>query len=882
MSHKRVQFALALAILLLPVVWGLWPAAAQEESGSQSEAVGRSQAGAEIPIAEGVTAGFQVGELLVKFRPGVSASAVEASPAPYGATRLRTLYGTDTQVWQVPEGQEWATARLLKADPIVQYAEPNFIAHAFATPNDPYFNNQWAHALVESEAAWNFSTGSGGVTIAVLDTGIDGTHPDLAGKIAPGFDAVDGDSNPQDENGHGTHVAGIAAAATNNGTGVAGMDWQARIMPVRVLNDQGSGTYGDIIEGINFAYQNGADVLNLSLGGTASSSLLQAAINDAYAAGSLVVAAMGNENSWVPQYPAASANVMAVAATGPSDSRASYSNYGSHCDIAAPGGEAPYDPYGIFSTMPTYDVYMTYEGFATWYDYVSGTSMAAPYVAGLAALVRSADSTLTPDEVQALIQNTADDKGSAGWDQYYGHGRINALAALQAASPPVVPAAPTLLSINNDAGLPSFTVSWTTVADATGYTLEEDDNASFSTPTVRYSGVNLQFLVTAPAGGIWHYRVRAFNSAGDGPWSNSVSTTVRPGAPVLNTISNPTNDDEYWVTWSAPSGAAGYRLQEDDNSAFSSPLVRYEGLDKQYRVTGQPGGTWYYRALAYNTAGDGAWSVTRSTTVYSGSLSRPILYSIDNSDGDGQYLVNWSSVSGATSYTLEESLGPYFDDPMTYYPGPATQFNVSGKSGGTWYYRVRALGSGGSSPWSDAQSANVTAWVYLPFVVDNFSGVAPGSGIQNGGFESGATAWTQWSSNGRSLIREVASLPADRPPHGGVWAAWLGETDDNIDYIQQQVTVPAGTPSLSFWHWIDSTDQCPVVECTYDCAKVLFDGVVVDQYNLCFTNNTGGWVQYTVSLSAYAGRSGWLQIRVDTDLLLLSSLYIDDISFVQP
>ena len=387
---------------------------------------------------------FVPGELLVKFKTGVSSSLSNNLMIANDAHYVRTLYGSPVQLWHVQEGNETATIEALNANPNVEYAEPNYIYYAFdTTPNDPGFTNQWAHDRIESEAAWDISTGSISVTIAIIDSGIDETHPDLASKIVSGYDFIEDDGNPHDGNGHGTHVAGIAAAVTNNSVGIAGVNWNARIMPIRVLGNTGSGTLAGIVDGINWAYQHGADVLNLSLGGTSYSQTMQDAVTAAYNAGSLVVAAMGNcrvTNSSCPvanptMYPAADENVMAVASTGPSDVYSPFSQYGSHCDIAAPGGAMTYyhDPNGIYSAMPTYSVYLsTQYSYSLNYDYLHGTSQAAPHVAGLAALIWSLDPSLTPDQVQSFIESTADDLGPVGWDQDYGYGRINAAAALAA------------------------------------------------------------------------------------------------------------------------------------------------------------------------------------------------------------------------------------------------------------------------------------------------------------------------------------------------------------------------------------------------------------------------------------------------------------------
>jgi thermitase len=380
---------------------------------------------------------FKAGELLVKFQSGATAQSRSAALAGVGGRQVRTLYHSDIELWAVPAGQERAIAAVLGDNTNVVYAEPNYLYRAVdTTPNDPSFGNQWAHTKIQSGAAWDISTGNVATVIAILDTGIDEGHPDLAGKIVAGYDAVasDGDNIPHDLNGHGTHCAGIAAAITDNGIGVAGTDWYARIMPVQVLGEDGSGYNDEITDGIVWAYQHGARVLSMSLAGPWYSQTMQDAIDAAHAGGSLVVAAMGNDrtNNWT-MYPAAYDHVMAVAATAPDDTVTVYSQYGAHCDIAAPGGEMTYlgDPDGILSTMPTYSVYLnTYHGYAMNYDFLQGTSQATPYVAGLAALVWAMHPSWAPNLVQTVIENTAVDLGPQGWDVDYGHGRIDAANAV--------------------------------------------------------------------------------------------------------------------------------------------------------------------------------------------------------------------------------------------------------------------------------------------------------------------------------------------------------------------------------------------------------------------------------------------------------------------
>ena len=237
-----------------------------------------------------------------------------------------------------------------------------------------------------------------------------------------------------------------------------------------------------------------------------------------------------------------------------------------------------HDPNGIYSTLPTYSVEMTGEGFSLNYDYLQGTSMATPYVSGLAALIWSVAPGLMPAQVQQVIQNTAVDRGPAGWDQDYGYGRIAPLAALQSVALP----APTLSPISNPEHDGAYSVSWSAVSGATGYTLQEDDNASFSSPATRYSGAATQTAISGQAVGTWYYRVRATAGGFQSDWSNVVSTQVLPQPPVLATITNSTHEDAYLVNWRDVGGASGYTLQEDDNARFSSPPTRYSAAPPPY------------------------------------------------------------------------------------------------------------------------------------------------------------------------------------------------------------------------------------------------------------------------------------------------------------
>ena len=700
LSRKPFRALIYLIIMLVIVIVGSRGAMAR-----QSKKI--------LDVANYATDTIQAGEVLVKFKEGVRTSAVDAMMDELHASYEKTVYGLPVQVWKVPAGNELDVVERLRNSPLVEYAEPNYIVHAFVIPNDPYYSDQWGLDKIRANDAWDISKGSNSVVVAVIDTGIDETHPDLSGKIVAGKDFVDEDTNPHDGNGHGTHVAGIVAAVTNNSVGVASLGWNTRVMPLRVLNDEGSGSSSDIAAAINWGYLHGAKVLNLSLGGEGYSSTVQDAVNHAHSAGALVVAAMGNYRlrGNPTMYPAAYNNVMAVAATSRFDTYGSYSQYGSHCDIAAPGSS-------ILSTMPTYDVVLvTEEGYKKNYDYLSGTSMATPFVSALAALVFEVNPSLSSDEVQDIIQSTAVDLGPSGWDEDYGYGRIDALAALQEA---YTLDAPSIAPVENGDGDGDYLIDWNDVQGAASYVLQEDDNSAFSSPTTIYEDATSQYAVTGRGPGTRYYRVRAKSGSVNSEWSSARYVTVKPNAPVLDAIDNVDLNGEYTITWSHPIAADGFVLQEDDNASFSSPVTRYLGANTSYQVTGQDGGSWYYRVRAYNGGGNSGWSNdTRQVSVNPPPYSAPLLQPILNSDGDGNFTVAWTQVL-TTTYILERSADEYFSNPEETYSTSSLQEDVTNIPSGTWYFRVRAMGSEGMSAWSNVESVVVVSDVFLPIVLNSY------------------------------------------------------------------------------------------------------------------------------------------------------------------
>ncbi|HEY0738489.1 MAG TPA: S8 family serine peptidase [Herpetosiphonaceae bacterium] len=448
----------------------------------------------------------------------------------------------------------------LKRNPNVEYIEPNYIYTVNFTPNDPGLSQQYAWNNIQAYNAWDVTQGSSSTVIAIVDTGIQRTHPDLDSKMVPGYDYVQNDSAPDDGNGHGTHVAGTSAAETNNSTGGAGTCPNCNLMPVRVLDNNGSGTLANVANGINYAAQNGAKVINLSLGGTGSTTL-QSAVNNAWNAGVFLACAAGNSNtsSQTSAYPAAYPNCFAIASTTNTDARSSFSNYGSWVEVAAPGSN-------IYSTWLN-----------NGYNTISGTSMATPHVAGLAGLLASQG--LSNAQIRDRICSTSD--AISGTGSFWTCGRINAYRAVTGTggTPTPTPGTPTPTPTPPpsgtekivNGGFESGTSPW--VQSSTGgYQLIDTTRphaGSYSAYLADYNNGtdSIYQTVTIPSNGTlsyWWYmtttesgstaydylRVRLYNSSG------TLVTTLR--------------------SWSNASGAGTWRQDSISLSAYAGQTLRVQ------------------------------------------------------------------------------------------------------------------------------------------------------------------------------------------------------------------------------------------------------------------------------------------------------------------
>ncbi len=405
------------------------------------------------PIADGAhTGGFQ----RVRLSDVTPVAKVATSSEPSAGDLRR------------PSSATIAAIKQLRRRADVVNADPNYIRRPTATPNDEFYPFQWHYPQINLPAAWDITTGAAGVVVAVIDTGVVLDHPDLQGQLVAGYDFISDPDNARDGDGidpdpddpgdlalqgrstfHGTHVAGTVAARTNNGSGVAGVAWNSRIMPVRVLGRLG-GLDSDIVQGIRYAAGLSNDsgtvpaqpaaVINMSLGGPGSSPMEQAAITAARDAGAIVVVAAGNEQSNASFFsPAGAEGVVTVSAIGLARELAPYSNFGEAVEVAAPGGDLSADVNA--DTLPDGVLSAVGDDGGGLYSLAQGTSMAAPHVSGVLALMKAVNPSLSPLDVDLLLASThpatslaiVDDLGTPGRDNSFGYGLINALSAVRAA-----------------------------------------------------------------------------------------------------------------------------------------------------------------------------------------------------------------------------------------------------------------------------------------------------------------------------------------------------------------------------------------------------------------------------------------------------------------
>ena len=452
-------------------------------------------------------------ELLIQFKAGVPHEKIRELIAGAEGNEDHEIPQVRVKKIKVnPKALDRIKAALEK-NPHVNFVEHNHLAQGGAVPNDPTYGSQWHLPKIAAPQAWDISTGLATVDIAIVDSGVDPTHPDLSGKLIPGYNFLLGNYDTHDVLGHGTAVAGTAGAIANNAKGVAGVAWNNQIMPLVVLDASDFASYSNIAQAITYAADQGVRIINVSIGGSSSSSTLQNAVTYAWNKGALVFASAMNNNTNIPYYPAACTNAISVAATNSADAKASFSNYGSWITLSAPGEY-------IYTTNNG-------GGYGAW----NGTSFSSPMTAGLAALILSVNPLLTNTQVLDILKNNADDLGTAGFDTTYGYGRINAYKSLLAAQAaiPQSDTTPPAVSVTSPAGgstVKGAVAVNTTATDNVGVTKVElyVNNSLYATDTT--SPFSFSWDSTAVADGNYTLFARAYDAAGNSAQSSNVSVKV--------------------------------------------------------------------------------------------------------------------------------------------------------------------------------------------------------------------------------------------------------------------------------------------------------------------------------------------------------------------
>ncbi len=458
--------------------------------------------------------GFAKGRLLVQAKAGVDDADFRQVLSAHGGRSEGKLAGLDIHVVTLPPGQsERDTAAALARHPHVKFAELDELVAPDGTTSDPLASYQWHLTKVGAPTAWATSTGAG-VVIAIVDTGVDGTHPDLSPHMVAGWNFIDNNSNAADLNGHGTAVAGTAAATGNNAIGVASVAWNARIMPVRIADANGFAYWSTIAQGVTWAADHGARVANVSYA-VGSSSTVQSAAQYMRSKGGVVVVSAGNTGTVDATAP--SDTMVIVSATGSTDTRTSWSTYGSFVDLAAPG----------------YNIYTTVRGGG--YGYWWGTSFSAPVVSGVAALVKALRPDFGAAQIESALFASPVDLGAAGKDAYYGYGRVSAAGAVAAAlAAPAFDSTPPSVAITAPTG-------GTTVYGSVTVNVTASDNVGVMRIDLKAKGVVVGSDSVAPYSFVWNSASVANGSATLTAVAYDAAGNATTSAPVAVTVSNTTN-----------------------------------------------------------------------------------------------------------------------------------------------------------------------------------------------------------------------------------------------------------------------------------------------------------------------------------------------------
>ena len=545
------------------------------------------------------------GRLLAQPIAGADPNRVAAVLASLGTRLHHTIGGINTHVIEVAEPAANRVADMLMRSGLFTFVERDYLAEPASgavTPNDPDFSSQWHLATINAAMAWGVTTGVSNVTIAVIDSGVDSTHPDMGPKLVAGWNFVNGSSNTADDYGHGTAVAGTAAADTNNGMGVSGVGWNNMIMPLVALDSTGYASYSNMASAIQYAADHGARIINISLGGSSSSSTLQSAVNYAWGKGSVVFASAMNNSSTTPYYPAACTYVVAVSATEPTGTLASFSNYGNWISLSAPGDN-------ILTTVSG-------GGYGYWW----GTSFASPIAAAVGALVLSIQPGMSASSLVSLLEQNSDDLGTPGFDQYFGYGQVDAYKAVLAAGSPVKDTTPPTVSIASPAN--GATVSGTTTIQ-----VNASDNVGVTSIQLSIDGTLVSSTSASSLSFGWNtsnysnstHTISATASDAAGNVSTATATVTvsnvikTSSTPPTITITNPSNGAQIngnvnigaSVSSSGPVSQVSFYIDgvlkcTDTSSPYSCEWNTKKVSAGQHTVS----------ATAWNSAGSGSTSIT--------------------------------------------------------------------------------------------------------------------------------------------------------------------------------------------------------------------------------------------------------------------------------
>jgi subtilisin family serine protease len=480
---------------------------------------------------------YAPGQLVVGLEDDATKAEVKTAVEDAGATVDQSIGAIDTKVLEVATGQVEEAIDSLEDSPAIEYVEREVVLEAAATvPNDTLWQEQWGPRRVRAPRAWDATKGSSRVVVAVVDTGVDYGHPDLQGLFVPGYDFVNSDADPRDDQGHGTAVAGVIAARTQNHEGQAGMCWKCSVMPVKVLDRSGSGPTSTIAAGIVWAATHGARVINLSLGGAGTTQALQDAVRFAASQGVVVVAAAGNSGSSTRFYPAAYADALSVAATTSGDNLYDWSNRGRDwVQVAAPGcNVAPVRGGG--------------------YGDFCGTSSATPIVSGIAALALSLDPGLSKHALEQALRRTA--RHGIGGVEY---GRVNALYTLAALglTAPLNTARPRILGkARSGEALEARSGRWLGESGL-AYRWQRCNRRGLSCTTISGATSQTYRLKRSDVGSTVRLKVRARNSRGTTAAFSRVSKVVERGAVVASVQGAPMSGGGSGSTSGPPPSDAG-------------------------------------------------------------------------------------------------------------------------------------------------------------------------------------------------------------------------------------------------------------------------------------------------------------------------------------